>query len=211
MINMEWALFIEPHVNPRGLGPSSGGGSPGAGFSGEAPWPAQHWNHVIYGLFETLSPPLPGPPHPILAESQSWAGELGAHSFPMSSFGSWRSLSCAPGWTEHFLVIEAGVWWASSVSVSCPFLAFTTLDRQKRTPKTFGTWQVHPQGQREGCSAQRKCTVGAGGSASPVETSTAQSSQGRAPGGGGLGAQPGGRTHRIWRSKRGQAVFAGLL
>lgn len=167
----------------------------------QAPWLAQHWGHVAHGLFETCvtSPVRPPSPHP--AESQPWAGELGAHSFPTTSFISWRSIWCVPSPTENLLVIEARVWWDSSANVSCPFLTFTTLDGQKRIPKTLGAWQVHPQGQREGCSGQRKHVVGAGGSASPVEVSVAQSSQGRAPGRGGIRVQLR-RRHRIWRGER---------
>lgn len=50
-----------------------------------------------------VSLPLPaGPPHLTPAELQSWAGEMGAHSLPISSFISWKGIRYAPSPMEKF-------------------------------------------------------------------------------------------------------------
>lgn len=70
------------------------------------------WSHLTHGLFETFVTYPACLATLVPAESQPWAGELGAHSLPTSHFISLRGIGCAPSPTENLVVIvEARAQW----------------------------------------------------------------------------------------------------
>lgn len=149
-------------------------------------------------------PPLPdGPPSPHPCRVTAMAGELGAHSLPPSNFISWRGIQCAPSATKHLVVIaEAGVQWDSlSVSIvhSSPHCLLLWVGRKgyqgSSGPLRFSPWARERSAQnRENARLKSRALPPS------WEVSVAQSSLGRLPGGGGIGAQPW-KTHIISKVK----------